>query len=428
MVINQPCPDYPITCETFELVLRYLYADDLQLETLSGRQALDLAVAAREFDLPRLIRLCHHYLRKAIDLDNVHDLLKVSHDTKEDTVKGFCVFYASMNRKEFIGNKAAVGEMGVDLFQDVMAILLTIEEEVINESEPPPRTIVDDFKKLYTDVEGEATHGDAVVSMKGQEIPFHKGFFAVLSKSLSQSFQPATQGDENVTEVMKVKPALSSADSFRAVLKYVYYGDVSCLTVMTACEVQEFAKFHGMTELQNICEHIMNVTINCESCTSIAKIVFNPGNLKRPNLATTRKNVLTFFRENLTNISLSVSDLLDIGQNVMAEIILAWQIAERAEKEGMSVEDYCKKNGIDDTHRYNDIVLTAADEPQDDKGESGTSSPPLNASATLPNSNGDEEDGEEKEEQQPHQHEKRGLFGVVGVVGRKRDKKKIKKK
>ena len=69
--------------------------------------------------------------------------------------------------------------------------------------------------------------GDAVVQLKGHDIPFHKAFFAALSKSLSQSFQPCANGDENVTDIMKVKPCLSSAESFRAVLKYIYYGDIT---------------------------------------------------------------------------------------------------------------------------------------------------------------------------------------------------------
>ena len=39
LVIAQPFAEqYPITSDTFELVLRYIYADDLQFETLSGRQ------------------------------------------------------------------------------------------------------------------------------------------------------------------------------------------------------------------------------------------------------------------------------------------------------------------------------------------------------------------------------------------------------
>ena len=42
------------------------------------------------------------------------------------------------------------------------------------------------------------------------------------------------------------------------------------------------------------------------------KVVFNPGNLKRPELANTRKNSLTFFRENLVQIGLSVGDLLGL--------------------------------------------------------------------------------------------------------------------
>mmetsp|Transcript_632 Transcript_632/g.1061 ORF Transcript_632/g.1061 Transcript_632/m.1061 type:complete len:516 (-) Transcript_632:39-1586(-) len=359
LTVPQPHADYPITAETFELILRYLYADDIQFETLSGRQALDLCIAAHEFDLPRLIRLCQDHLKKAISLDNVHSLLKVAHDTKQDKVRSMCVLFASKNRKEFIGNKAAVGEIGVELFQDVMASLMAPDEDDDQEKEPPARTIVADFKKLYTDVDVGAFPGDAVVQLKGHDIPFHKAFFAALSKSLSQSFQPCANGDENVTDIMKVKPCLSSAESFRAVLKYIYYGDISGLSVMIACEVQEFAKSHGMTELQNICEYIMAVTITTESCMSIMKVVFNPGNLKRPELRNTRKDSLTFFRENLTQISLSTGDLLENGPIVMAEIILAWQIAERAENEGVTIEDYMKKEGFDET-RYTDIALAAA--------------------------------------------------------------------
>jgi hypothetical protein len=451
LTINQPHPDYPITSDTFELVLRYLYADDIQFETLDGRQTLDLCIAAREFDLSRLIRLCHDHLRLAISLGNVHSLLKVSHDTKEERVRAFCVAFASKNRKEFIGNKAAVGEIGVELFQDVMASLMVDDEDdLADKAEVPPRTIVSDFKKLYTDVDMGAFAGDAIVNMKGYDIPFHKSFFAALSKSLAQSFQPCAAGDENVTDIMKVKPALSSAESFRAVLKYVYYGDISGLSVLIACEVQEFAKSHGMSELQNICEHIMAVTITCESVMSIMRVVFNPGNLKRPELANTRKNSLTFFRENLTNIGLSVGDLLANGPIVMAEIILAWQIAERAENEGVAVDDYIKKKGIDE-RRYSEINLAAAANTEEKEetgapssasdGGSGASpaasSPPaafVPASPTRhrttePEVEAKEEPVPEKKEEEPakKEPEKRGLFGR-GKKKEKDDNKKYDKK
>ena len=36
-------------------------------------------------------------------------------------------------------------------------------------------------------------------------------------------------------------------------------------TVLIACEVQEFAKTHGMVELQQICEFIMAVNINVDA-------------------------------------------------------------------------------------------------------------------------------------------------------------------
>ena len=46
---------------------------------------------------------------------------------------------------------------------------------------------------------------------------------------------------------------------------------------------------------------------------------------------------------------------LENGPIVMAEIILAWQIAEQAEREGIAVEDYCKRKGFDEQHRYSGI-------------------------------------------------------------------------
>ena len=45
-------------------------------------------------------------------------------------------------------------------------------------------------------------------------------------------------------------------------LLFIYFFS---LNVMIACEVQDFAKTHGMLELQQICEFVMAVNINVES-------------------------------------------------------------------------------------------------------------------------------------------------------------------
>jgi hypothetical protein len=226
--IPQPHAEYPITSETFETLLQYLYADQIDFNNLSARQALDLSIAAHAFDLPRLIRLSRDRVRETISLDNVHALLKVSHDTKEERVRAYCVNFASRHRKDFIGNKPEIAKIGVDLFQDVMASLMSEDENEISEPDPvPPKTLVNDFKKLHTDVDIGALPGDSVIAFKGADMQFHKAFFAVHSKSLSQSFQPVSNGDENTTEMLKVKTLLTSNDAFRAILRYLYYGDLS---------------------------------------------------------------------------------------------------------------------------------------------------------------------------------------------------------
>ena len=227
LTIPQPHAEYPITPETFNYVLQYLYADNLQFETIDARAALDLCNAARALEIPRLIRLCHDHIQSSISLDNIHGLLKVAHDTNEERVKFFCIRFASQNRKEFIGNKEAVAQIGVDLFQDVMAALLAWEDEEEKTEPVPASTLVNDFKKLYTDVDVQAIEGDSKISFKGSEIQFHKSFFACHSKSLNASFQPVVVGEENVTDVLKLKGVLSSCDAFRAVMRYLYYGDLS---------------------------------------------------------------------------------------------------------------------------------------------------------------------------------------------------------
>eukprot|EP00009_Paramoeba_aestuarina_P004236 CAMPEP_0201510628 /NCGR_PEP_ID=MMETSP0161_2-20130828/3231_1 /ASSEMBLY_ACC=CAM_ASM_000251 /TAXON_ID=180227 /ORGANISM="Neoparamoeba aestuarina, Strain SoJaBio B1-5/56/2" /LENGTH=493 /DNA_ID=CAMNT_0047905821 /DNA_START=59 /DNA_END=1540 /DNA_ORIENTATION=- len=336
VVLTIPQPygnDYPITVEVFELVLQFLYADNIQLETLGAQDALNLCNAAKAFDLPRLARICRDRVHEVISLENVHHLLKAAHDTKEDKSEKYCIQFAATKRKEFIGNKEAVEKIGVDLFQEVMVSLMAMdEEEGAKESTPvPASTLVDDFKKLYTDTDVGAVHGDSSISFKGNEVSFHKAFFAARSKSLSQSFQPSLDGNEDTTAILKVKDILTTVDAFRAILKYLYYGDLSGLTVLIACEVTQFAKTHQMPELQYICEFIMAVNINVDSVMSIMRVVFNPGNIKRPDLEDIRKNSLTFFRLHIAELNLDMMSLLQNGPLVMAEIILAWQ---EARKEG----------------------------------------------------------------------------------------------
>ena len=230
LTIPQPYgADYPITSETFELVLQFLYADNIQFESIGAREALDLCNAAKALELPRLSRLSRDRVHEAISLDNVHALLKVAHDTKEELTRSYCIRFASTVKKDFIGNKDEIAKIGVDLFQDVMANLMILEDdEGLKETTPVPESTLNaDFRKLCTDTEVGAIQGDSLISFKGSEVMFHKSFFAARSKSLSQSFQPSLDGNENTTEILKVKDLLTTVDAFKAILKYLYYGDLS---------------------------------------------------------------------------------------------------------------------------------------------------------------------------------------------------------
>jgi len=400
--------------------LQYLYADQLDFENLSARQALDLSVAAHSFDLPRLIRLCRDRVRATISLDNVHSLLKVAHDTKEERVRAYCVNFASRHRKDFIGNKPEIGKIGVDLFQDVMASLMMEDENEISEPDPiPPKTLVNDFKKLHTDVDIGALSGDSVISFKGADMQFHKAFFAIHSKSLSQSFQPVSNGDENTTEMLKVKTLLTSNDAFRAILRYLYYGDLSGLNVMIACEVQDFAKTHGMLELQQICEFVMAVNINVDSVMSVMRVVFHPGNIKRPELENIRKNTLYFFRENITKIKIDLATLMMNGPIVMVEIILSWQMAEQAKAEGVSADDLYKKRGIAE-RRYSNFALGVSDEQQGAAASYASGSSSSSSSSAVP-----PRVEEKKEKEEKRSEEKEMKKQASTVIEKEEDKKRV---
>ena len=272
-----PHPDYKITSDTFETVLQFLYADNLDFDAIPARAALDLSIAGNLFELPRLVRLAQDRVRASIDLGNVHHLLKVSHDTKEETCRKYCVNFASKNRKEFISNKDAINQIGVELFQDVMAFLMLEEDDGSgNLPEVPESTLRGDFKKLYSDVDMGATPGDACVVFKGVTVPFHKAFLASHSKSLTASFQPTQGGDEVVSDMLKVKTLLTSVEGLRAVLKYAYFGEMASLNVHIACEVQEFAKTHGMHELQQICEYVIATNITTDSIMRYVLFVLSP--------------------------------------------------------------------------------------------------------------------------------------------------------
>ena len=87
------------------------------------------------------------------------------------------------------------------------------------------------------------------------------------------------------------------------------------------------------------------------------RVVFNPGNIKRPDLEEIRKNTLTFFRQNIGDLDLTMGNLLQNGPLVMAEIIMSWQVA--------------RKDGVDDKAHKAHHKRRASKKPESEEGTSG---------------------------------------------------------
>jgi len=262
-------------------VFDYLYHDELPyLHKLKPLSLLYFAIAAKAYNLERLIWIIENQVLDILCLDNVVPLLKGANDLKDDRVRKFCMDFLLLPEtfKEFVLRKDLTTDLGMELFSELVTLNATAAaggkiidtkgkkggHAIADLGDCPTAKIRDDFKELYNTM----LYADAFVRLDNQTIKFHKAILAAASKPLYDALSKAklTAGQlDDVSDTLEFTKDQRfyeklSAEAFKSLLKFVYYGDTG-VEALPACLLIPFVREYGMKDLQELCEKVIQASV-----------------------------------------------------------------------------------------------------------------------------------------------------------------------
>jgi len=309
---------------TISRVLDYLYSDECPwLPKLKPLDLLNLVIAARRYSLDRLVWICENQILETMGLDNIIALLKGADELKDDRIRKFCMDYMLQadTFKEFVLRKDLTNELGMELFSELVTMNATAAatggtKQLEKLGDCPPGRIKDDFKELYNSM----LYSDASVKLDGENIQFHKAILAAASKHIYENFSKAklTAGQsDDVSETLEISKEQRfhdklSADAFRSLLKFVYYGDTD-IDALPACFLIPFVRYYGLNELQELCEKVIQQSVtNSKVVLKIMAVTYLAIMAAREDMRDRlRKDCLSHCMSHLKDINLSEIKQMD---------------------------------------------------------------------------------------------------------------------
>jgi len=255
-------------------LLHYSYTGFSDFQRMSITQILELNEAAVKFEVERLHWLCENFLKSTVTLDNAHTILKGSHDFHQQSVKLFCMHFAVSHYTPFIAHKDGMKELGMDLFQEIVEFYqssLTSPLLPLPIIPEPPSTVIADYKSIYENILPNLT-GDGIFKIEKEFIHCHRAILAARSKQLLDLCSlPSASKFRDVPDHIKVPPIrgkigkdgpeVVSAEAFRSMLKFIYYGETN-INPVPACALLLYSRDCGLPELQKVCEGVIRDNIN----------------------------------------------------------------------------------------------------------------------------------------------------------------------
>jgi len=257
-------------------VLDYLYSDECPwLPKLKGIDLLNLVIAARRYGMDRLEWITENHILEIMALENVVGMLRAANELKDERVRKFCLDWLLQDGmfKEFVLRKDLTNELGMELFSEVVTLnattMATGGGEKIDKAKIlgkcPEGRMKEDFKELYQSM----LFADAQVKLDGEVITFHKCILSGASKHIYENFvrgKLTAGGLEDVGEFLDLEKDQRfhekvSAEAFRSMLKFVYYGDPD-IDALPACLLIPFVRYYGMNELQELCEKVIQQSVS----------------------------------------------------------------------------------------------------------------------------------------------------------------------
>jgi len=311
--------DGAVTAHAMTKVLEFLYTGMVDFPKLSDKEIIFLVKAARHFKLDRLSYLCERWLNEHMTIESVFHLLKAATDLDESRIKGFCLQFALKNYNDFIANKDGIYILGIELFQEVVAAFQT------NPSPPasiypdggPPDTLLEDFKRLYETM----PYSDLTVTCGGDYIKCHKALLTAYSDNLASALIKDSD-----------TPLSISAEAFRNVLKFSYYGNDE-VNPIPACDLVAFCRRHKLPTLMRICEDKIRTSINKDTVVAILGVSYLPAEGKQDLVDELQSKCYPFILQNLDTIDLSMVKAFNPLMTI--DLLLKLQTAVKSNEFGL---------------------------------------------------------------------------------------------
>jgi len=319
-------------------ILGYIYGGSVEFQKFAKQEQLilQLNAAAMELGLDRLQWLCENYIRTSLDSSNIFVVLKEANRLGQKYIKQVCFHFVINHWNDFVSDKDAVKDLGIELFQSVVEVhqqSQTGSIEPLPTVQEPPNTFVEDFRKIYED---KASY-DVNFKLGNEIISCHK---AILSGQSSELFNlcslPTISKNKEHPECIVVpgvkgldgkEGPVISGEAFRCMLKFIYFGECSILP-LPAAELAPFAKDYMLTNLATICEDIIRNNIDKDTALEILAVTYFP-QMESDEIVCKelRQNSIAFILANLESVDLSALKKLD--PTIALDILLARQDRDR---------------------------------------------------------------------------------------------------
>jgi len=260
-------------------------------------------------------------LKETMTMEVVFGLLRLANDLKEDAVKNFCLSYAIKHYPQFIGNKDGVHILGIDLFQEV--VTKSQDASSVKDDLPasgPTNHYYDHWRQLHD----EMLWSDSVARVGSDKIKFHKAVLAAYSDGLAAYFR-VNQGDE-------VPFMYITSDAFRALLRFIYYGDRN-VPSLPATELISFSKHFDLPDLAKACEEKIRDNVGIDTVLEILAVTYLPHLSPREDIQDLWKKCITFILDNMAQI-----DLTPLKKKCNLLSLLMFYLLARIEKKELKIQ------------------------------------------------------------------------------------------
>jgi hypothetical protein len=236
--------DEKITAVALGALLDYLYTGVARLAQLTPKELIELYIAADFYKIVRLVWVCRSYFIEQLKLDTVFTMLRDATEYKCQVLKDVAKKFAFDNYTSVIGNKDGVKILGVDLFQEIVSGYATKEALNTGAEAEPPEPLLADYRSIY---EKNIYPDAAAVTSKGEKLSFHRALIAVHSDVLAGLLREK----EDLAHPVDMKRL--SQEAFRAMQRYLYYGD-DAIQPLLACELVSYGRDNELVDLVRVCK------------------------------------------------------------------------------------------------------------------------------------------------------------------------------